>query len=242
MRYFLHLSYNGARYHGWQIQPNGDSVEAKLEWALGILLHKPTNVVGAGRTDAGVNARVMVAHFDSDEELDIKQTVFRLNRMLPRDISIASLEHVSDDMHARFSARKRTYRYFIHTWKNPFVCDLSYEVYYPLDFDIMAEGCNILKTTKDFAAFCKAGADVKTTLCDLYEAKWVKSDEHEYYFEISANRFLRNMVRAVVGTLIDLGRHRITIEQFQDIIVSGNRSNAGESVPGKALFLWDIEY
>ena len=251
-RYFIYLSYDGTNYHGWQIQPNGNSVQEELEKALSLLLRTKTEIVGAGRTDAGVHARLMVAHFDYEvgttmegqaaKDIDCPQLCYKLNRLLPRDISIRKIIPVAQDMHARFSAVARTYHYYIHTGKMPFERHYSYQMPYALDFDAMREGCELLKRQTDFAAFCKAGADNKSTCCTVTEARWVKTSPGTWYFEITANRFLRNMVRAVVGTLVDLGRHKITLEQFRHIVEAGRRSDAGESMPGHALFLERVEY
>ncbi|MBR1468808.1 MAG: tRNA pseudouridine(38-40) synthase TruA [Prevotella sp.] len=242
MRYFITLSYDGTRYHGWQIQPNGISVEECLRNALTTLLRKPVETVGAGRTDAGVHAQKMVAHFDFDDPIDEQQLVYRLNRLLPRDMAVQSVQQVADDMHARFSATSRTYHYYIHTRKNPFLAAYSCEMHYPLDFEAMNEAAQWLLTQKDFASFCKAGADVKTTLCTLTQASWKQLSENSWCFEITANRFLRNMVRAVVGTLVEVGRNRITLEEFQNIVSTHSRSAAGESMPAHALFLVDVKY
>lgn len=241
-RYFLYFSYDGTKYHGWQLQPNGISVQAVLQQALTTLLRTPIEVVGAGRTDTGVHARLMVAHFDFAGEMDTEQVVYRLNRMLPKDISVQKLVPVDGDMHARFSAKWRTYRYYIHTAKSPFLRHYSLLVTFPLDFKQMNEGCKLLLAQRDFAAFCKSGGDNKTTLCEVTTCQWVQTAAHEWYFEITANRFLRNMVRATVGTLMLLGRHKISLSEFQRILTDGNRSQAGESMPGHALFLEDIVY
>ena len=241
-RYFIWLSFDGTRYHGWQVQPNGDTVQEELERALSLILRVHTGVVGAGRTDAGVHARVMVAHFDACTTLDTEQLTYRLNRLLPQDISIHAIKPVSSDMHARFSARWRTYHYYIHTVKDPFSRAFSCELHYPLDFTLMNEAASRLLAVDDFAAFCKTHTDVKTTLCQVVEARWVKGAEGHWYFIIRANRFLRNMVRAVVGTLIDVGRHRISLEAFDQIVAGRRRTEAGESMPAKALFLENVEY
>lgn len=242
MRIFLWLSFDGTAYHGWQIQPNGMSVQEKVQQCLSTLLSQPIAVTGAGRTDAGVHARTMVCHLDTDKELDADRLCYRLNRILPRDISCRQAEQVSDDLHARFSAKRRTYRYFIHTQRDPFLRHYSVETHWKLDFDRMNEAARWLTTQNDFKAFCKAGTDVKTTLCQVSTAQWVNTSPTTWYFEISANRFLRNMVRAVVGTLFEVGRHRMTLEQFQQVVATGTRSDAGESMPAHGLFLWDIEY
>ena len=258
MRYFVTFSYDGGRYHGWQIQPNGVSVQEKLQEALSTLLREEISVTGAGRTDTGVHARMMVAHFDlpsnckfdgtrieSDETeagSDCEQLAYKLNRLLPQDIAVQKVERVSDEMHARFSAKSRMYRYYIHTSKDPFRRAYSCEMHYPLDFAKMNEAAQLLLMYEDFGAFCKSGADVKTTLCEVMHAEWVQTSDTSWYFEIRANRFLRNMVRAVVGTLIDVGRGRLSLEDFKKVIEGKKRTEAGESMPGHALFLEDIVY
>ena len=231
MRYFITFSYDGTRYHGWQIQPNGDSVQERLEWALSTLLRREVNVTGAGRTDAGVHARVMVAHFDFDEAIDCQQLCYKLNRLLPFDIAVQEVKQVSDDMHARFSATSRTYHYYIHTKKDPFRRAYSCEIHYPLDFALMNEAGKILTTYEDFGAFCKSHTDVKTTICHVTEARWVQTSETAWYFRITANRFLRNMVRAVVGTLIDVGRGKLSIEEFRKVI-------EGKAHRGRREYAW----
>lgn len=241
-RYFVTLSYDGEAYHGWQVQPNGNSVQAEMERALTTILRQPTTVVGAGRTDAGVHARMMVAHFDSEGDIDCQQLAYRLNRLLPRDISVSRVEPVDSDKHARFSAVERTYHYYVHTEKNPFLRRYSCELHYPLDFALMNEAAAMLLQYSDFGAFCKAHADVKTTLCRVTRAQWHQTGPSEWFFEISANRFLRNMVRAVVGTLIDVGRHRLTLDGFRTVVEKGTRTAAGESMPANALFLERIDY
>ena len=241
-RYFIYLQYDGRAYQGWQIQPNGDSVQEEIQNARSLLLRAPIEIVGAGRTDAGVHASMMVAHFDFDFDLDCSQLVYRLNRLLPKDIAINSISPVDMNLHARFSARWRTYHYYIHTVKNPFLCAYSYELHYALDFAAMNEAASHLLQVKDFCAFCKSHSDVKTTICELKEARWVQDSENQWHFEITANRFLRNMVRAIVGTLIEVGRKRISVSEFDMIVAGRKRSAAGESMPGHALFLQGVEY
>ncbi|MBQ1650715.1 MAG: tRNA pseudouridine(38-40) synthase TruA [Prevotella sp.] len=242
MRYFIHLAYDGTRYHGWQIQPNGISVEGEIELRLSTLLRQPIDIVGAGRTDAGVHARHMVAHFDIEDGCDTKQLCYRLNRMMPPDICIYKIEKVADDLHARFSATSRTYHYYISTKRNPFNRQYTWLCHYDLDFELMNQAAEILMEYKDFASFCKSHTDVKTTFCNIIEAKWIKDDEGCYYFRIKANRFLRNMVRAVVGTLVEIGRHRLSLDDFRNVIEGKKRTMAGESMPANALFLEKIEY
>ena len=243
MRYFITLSYDGTRYHGWQIQPEGVTVQQLLQDALATLLRQHITVVGAGRTDAGVHARQMVAHIDVDGEInDVDQLTYKLNRFLPYDISIQNIRLVSDDMHARFSAVRRRYRYFIHTEKDPFKKKYSCELHYELDYELMNVAAAQLKTYSDFGAFCKSHSDVKTTVCTVTKAHWVEYESNAWYFEIEANRFLRNMVRAVVGTLIEVGRHRMSLSQFDQVVREGRRTGAGESMPANALFLECVEY
>ncbi len=241
-RYFVYFSYDGTAYHGWQIQPNGNSVQEELQKALSTILRDDIEVVGAGRTDAGVHARQMAAHFDTEAVIDEPQLAFRLNRILPRDIAVDRVEKVDNDMHARFSAVKRTYHYFIHTKKDPFCRTYSCELHYPLDFSLMNEAAEHLLHVDDFGAFCKTNTDVKTTLCNVQEARWIQQSDHSWYFVISANRFLRNMVRAVVGTLIEVGRGRMSIDEFDAVVAGKKRTAAGESMPGNALFLVKVEY
>lgn len=242
MRYFVFFNYDGTRYHGWQIQPNGDSVQAQLQHALSLILRTDIEVTGAGRTDAGVHARKMTAHFDYPAAIDCQQIIYKLNRLLPRDIAVLDMCQVADDLHARFSAISRTYHYYIHTAKNPFLRHYSCEIHYPLDFSKMNEAASRLLYYDDFSAFCKSHADNKTTICHVSKAVWIQIDADSWYFEITANRFLRNMVRAVVGTLIDVGRGRITLQDFDKVIEGKKRTAAGESMPGNALFLEDVAY
>ena len=243
MRYFIHLSYDGSRYHGWQIQPNGISIEGEIERCLSTLLGAPVDIVGAGRTDAGVHARHMVAHFDVEEPVaDTSQLTYKLNRMLPPDIRIEKTESVPDDMHARFSAKWRTYHYYLSLKPTPFNRHYTWLCHYDLDFPLMNEAARMLMEYKDFACFCKSHTDVKTTLCDVVQAEWIKIGDYDWVFVIKANRFLRNMVRAVVGTLVEVGRHRMTLEQFRSVIEGKSRCQAGESMPANALFLEEITY
>ena len=242
MRYFIHFSYDGTNYHGWQIQPNGITVQGELQHALSVLLRADTPVTGAGRTDTGVHARNMVAHFDTEATIDGGQLVYKLNRLLPRDIAVSRIVEVADDMHARFSATRRTYRYYVCTKKDPFCRNYYWHTHFNLDFELMNTAADVLKEYDDFGAFCKSHSDVKTTLCTIYEAQWHRQADGSWYFEITANRFLRNMVRAVVGTLVEVGRHRMSLEEFRRVIEGKKRTDAGESMPGHALFLESVEY
>ncbi len=241
-RYFIYFSYDGTDYHGFQVQLNGNTVQAELQLALATILRCEVEIVGAGRTDAGVHARYMVAHFDLGTSFDPDDLTFRLNKILPQSIAILHIEPVESGMHARFSAKSRTYRYYVHTSKDPFLRRYSAELHYPLDFTKMNEAALLLVQTQDFAAFCKSHTDVKTTLCSVSEARWEQISDHVWCFTITANRFLRNMVRAIVGTLIDVGRGKRSVEGFHAVIVGKDRSDAGDSMPANALFLEDIEY
>lgn len=242
MRYFITLSYDGTRYHGWQIQPNGVSVQETLQQSLSTLLRREIEVVGAGRTDAGVHARMMVAHFDFDEPLYCPQLAYRLNKILPQDIAVQKVEQVADDMHARFSATSRTYHYFVHTRKDPFCRHYSWLLHGKIDFQAMNEAAQLLLQYTDFTSFSKVNTDTKTNLCTITEAHWDEIAPGQWRFTITANRFLRNMVRAIVGTLIEVGRGRMTKEEFCKVIEQKDRCSAGESVPGNALFLFNIRY
>lgn len=241
-RYFIYLKYDGTAYHGWQVQPNANSVQVEVEHALSTLLRQEMPVVGAGRTDTGVHARMMTAHFDTDADVDCQQLAYKLNRLLPRDISVDRVIPVPPDTHARFSAMARTYHYYVHTHKDPFMRAYSCEMPYSLDFEKMNIAAAMLLAVEDFAAFCKSNSDAKTTLCHVTRACWVRDSDYQWHFEITANRFLRNMVRAVVGTLVDVGRGRIDMDDFRKVIEGKDRQGAGESMPGNALFLEKIDY
>lgn len=258
MRYFIELAYNGGKFHGWQRQPNAGSVQQTLEEALTICLRKETPVTGAGRTDTGVNARKMYAHFDVFDDCrsnlsDPEQRAIlirSLNRLCGTDIAIRDIFAVKDDAHARFDATQRTYKYFVTTAKDPFVGKLAWRAPANLDYELMNEAAKVLLTTSDFTSFAKLHADAATNICDVRRADWQPAGcdadaimAHDaMVFTISANRFLRNMVRAVVGTLVDVGRRKISIDQFKEIIEQKDRCAAGTSMPAEALFLWDVEY
>lgn len=242
MRYFITFSYDGTAYHGWQIQPHSVTVQEELQKALSTLMRKPMEVVGAGRTDTGVHARKMIAHFDHDEVLDCPQLVYKLNKLLPRDIAVQYVEPVADDMHARFSAKSRTYHYYVHLDKNPFLRSYSWQVYGNPDFELMNRAARVLMEYKDFTSFSKVNTDTKTNDCTITEARWDRVGEDQWRFTVTANRFLRNMVRAIVGTLMEVGRGRMTIEQLRSVIEAKDRCRAGDSVPGNALFLVEVLY
>ncbi len=242
VRYFMHLAYNGAPYHGWQRQPNACSVQEELEKALSTVLRHDIAVTGAGRTDTGVNARCMYAHFDTEKEIaDTRRLVASLNSIVGRDIAVYSIVRVADGAHARFDATSRTYKYFIGKQKSPFGYHFAWTPPYVLDVEAMNAAAARLFDYTDFTSFSKLHTDVKTNNCRIDYARW--DDEGDrLVFTVTADRFLRNMVRAIVGTLVDVGRHKITVEQFCQIIERKNRCEAGTSVPGNALFLWDITY
>lgn len=242
MRYFITLSYDGTAYHGWQIQPHSPSVQEELQKALSTLLRKSVEVVGAGRTDTGVHARKMVAHFDTGTEVDCTQLVYKLNKLLPRDMAVQQVEPVADDMHARFSAKSRTYHYYVHLAKDPFLRSYSWQVYGNPDFGLMDLAARVLMEYRDFTSFSKTNTDTKTNDCTITEAHWDKIGEGRWRFTITANRFLRNMVRAIVGTLMEVGRGRMTIEQLRRVVEAKDRCRAGDSVPGNALFLVEVKY
>jgi tRNA pseudouridine38-40 synthase len=199
-------------------------------------------VVGAGRTDTGVHARKMFAHFDSEYELECPQLVYKLNKLLPRDIAVQQVERVADDMHARFSAKSRTYHYYVHLDKNPFLRSYSWQVYGNPDFELMNRAAAVLMEYTDFTSFSKVNTDTKTNDCTITEAHWDRVADGQWRFTITANRFLRNMVRAIVGTLMEVGRGRMTIEQLRNVVDAKDRCRAGDSVPGNALFLVDVKY
>ena len=242
MRYCIFFSYDGTAYHGWQYQPNAVTVQQRLEEALFTVMRQKISVTGAGRTDTGVHARHMACNFDFDDSIDTEHLAFRLNSILPADIAVYSVCRVAPDWHARFSATSRTYRYYITTQKDPFRRAYSLRLYFPLDVEAMNDAAKLLLTHEDFGCFCKSHSDNKTNICHVTHARWSVEADGTLCFCITANRFLRNMVRAIVGTLIEVGKHRITTDGFMDILNSGRRTKAGESVPAKALFLEEVKY
>tara|TARA_B100001564_G_scaffold183130_1_gene153875 strand:- start:590 stop:1333 length:744 start_codon:yes stop_codon:yes gene_type:complete len=240
LRYFIELSYDGTPFVGWQRQPSGDSVQSCLEDALSILFRKPLSIVGAGRTDAGVHAHQLFAHVDLDEHVD-QDLTFRLNKLLPKEIAVRNIIAVAQDAHARFDAVSRSYRYHITTQKNPFLQKRSYQFAKPLDLDLMNQAAKILIDHEDFKCFSKSKTDVKTYVCDIQQVHWQQNGS-ELVFFIQANRFLRNMVRAIVGTLIEVGLRKISISDFEAILASRDRSQAGYSVPANGLYLEKVNY
>lgn len=275
MRFFITFSYNGTRYCGWQRQPNGIAVQEELEKALTTILRTPIELTGAGRTDAGVHALNMVAHFDiaddmlpaylkeSDTEIGqrsysppvlggvprsgegvingSKRLINNLNSLLPYDIAVKNVERVTDEAHARFDALSRKYEYHIITHKNPFLKEQACRIHFPLDMELMNEAAKVLFEYEDFTSFSKLHTDVKTNNCTIMEAYWQQRGE-ELVFTIKANRFLRNMVRAIVGTLMEVGREKLTIEGFCQVIEAKNRCSAGHSVPACGLYFIEAEY
>lgn len=243
-RWFLELAYRGTDFAGWQVQPGQTTVQGRIEQALSTLLRRPVAVTGAGRTDAGVNAASMTAHFDTDDSVDASTHAFlhSLDSICGKDIAIHSCRRVHSQAHARFDATERSYRYFAVTRKDPFALGLAWKASPGLDFDAMNRAAELIIGRRDFTSFAKLHSDAKTNICDLRRAQWIQTGEHDWYFEIAADRFLRNMVRAVVGTLVEVGRHKISPEGIMDIIESRDRCAAGTSMPAGPLFLWSVSY
>lgn len=241
MRYFIEFAYNGKNYHGWQSQPNAVSIQETLAKGLSTILRKEIDLMGAGRTDTGVHAKQMFAHFNVEEKLDTAFLTAKLNSFLPKDIVIFDLILVSDEAHARFDATKRTYEYHIHTFKSAFENESSWYFMQKLDLDKMNEATKLLFDYSDFQCFSKVNTDVKTFNCKIIEANW-KQFNQKIVFTISADRFLRNMVRAIVGTIVEIGSGKKELEDFKKIIESKDRSQAGTSAPAHGLYLTKVEY
>ena len=240
MRYFIDISYDGSNYHGWQIQPNADTVQHQINLAFSTILNEEINVLGAGRTDTGVHAKKMIAHFDTNQTIDFEKFKYRINGFLKNDISLNDIYKVKEDAHARFSAISRTYEYRVSRTKNPFSVN-SYFLLRDLDFQSMKKACKFLHGSHDYTSFAKLHSENYTNNCEVYIANW-KEDENLIIFTIKANRFLRNMVRAIVGTLIEIGEGKISFSDIETILMSKDRANAGYSVPANGLSLIDIEY
>ena len=236
------MAYDGTNYHGWQVQKNLPTVAETMEKAAAMVVGHPVHMTGCGRTDAGVHAKLMIAHFDFDAELDGKTVTDKLNRLLPPDIAVFDVKKVKPEAHARFDATYRTYKYYVTTRKEPFNRHYAWRLFNTLDFAKMNEAAKILFEYIDFTSFSKLHTDVKTNNCKIMHAEWTQVDEHEWVFTIQADRFLRNMVRAVVGTLVEVGRGKMTKEQFAEVITKHNRSAAGDSAPAEGLFLTQIDY
>jgi tRNA pseudouridine38-40 synthase len=241
LRYFIKLAYNGTQYHGWQYQPNATSVQETMNKALSILLNSDINLMGAGRTDTGVHAKLMYAHFNFETPFKIQRLVHKLNSYLPKDIVVYDIIPVADGAHTRFDATKRTYEYHINTFKDPFLQEKSWYFHQELDINLMNEAAKLLLNYTDFQCFSKVNTDVNTFDCTIFQAYW-KQEGSQLVFTISANRFLRNMVRSIVGTLVNIGLNKITLDDFNSIIKSKNRDKAGFSVPAHGLYLTEIDY
>ena len=242
MRYFLELKYDGGAYCGWQRQPDMPTVQQTIEQALTKLLREPIEIVGAGRTDTGVNASYYVAHFDAPSECDIEQVRYKLNMMLPHDIAIIAITPVADGAHARFDAREREYTYYISTSKDPFRRHSAWLYYVPLDVEKMNEAARALLEYEDFTSFAKLNSNNKTNICRLMHAEWVWESDYVLRFRIRADRFLRNMVRSIVGTLVDVGRGRYSVEEFRQIVEAKDLSRSSAGAPAQGLFLSDVVY
>lgn len=242
MRYFIYLEFDGGAYSGWQIQPHSPSVQQTLEEALSLFLRQKVSVTGAGRTDAGVHAAQMVAHFDLDDPQDCEWMKGKLNGILPQDIAVHRIVPVKPDAHARFDAVARTYKYYVTLNKSAFNRDYSWFLPNEPDFELMNQAAEILKDTVDFTSFSKLHTDTKTNDCHVTEALWTPLEDGRWVFTITADRFLRNMVRAIVGTLMEVGRHKLTVDGFRQIISSKDRCCAGDSAPAQGLFLHKIVY
>jgi len=246
MRYFISLSYKGTSYCGWQIQVNQPSVQGELERAFSIYLGEKIGITGAGRTDAGVHALNYIAHFDSVNPIliqDYPKLIYKINAILPSDITLLNICHVADNSHARFDAVSRTYKYFIHTKKDPFVADYSYFFPYTIDIERMNEASKYFFGEQDFTSLAKLHSDNKTNICNVTGAIFELCGEpYKICFTVTSNRFLRNMARAMVGSILEVGRGEKPIEWIPEMLMEKNRSKAGTSVPAHALFLTEIKY
>jgi tRNA pseudouridine38-40 synthase len=241
LRYFVEFSYNGSNYHGWQYQPNAKSVQETMNIAFTLLLKQKIDIMGAGRTDTGVHAKQMYGHFDYDNKIDSFKFIHKVNSFLPKDIVIYNVIPVHETAHARFDATARTYQYFISTYKNAFNTDFTWYFNQKLDLELMNKASEILLNFTDFKCFSKSHTEVNNYDCNIKEAFW-KIENDTLIFTITADRFLRNMVRAIVGTLINVGLKKTNLDDFKKIIVDRNRSAAGFSVPAQGLYLVNIEY
>ena len=242
VRYFLNLSFKGTSFHGWQKQPNAITVQQKLEESISTIYRKAVEVIGAGRTDTGVHASQMIAHFDLEEEVkDSNYFLHQLNNLAGPDIAIYSMRKVHEEAHARFTAESRTYRYFLLKEKNPFKKEIAYVHFNQLDYQKMNEAASLILGKHDFSSFSKSKTQTKTNNCEVYSAEW-KEEDDLWYFEISADRFLRNMVRAIVGTLIEVGEGKRDVNSITDLIEQKDRTKAGTSAPAHGLFLVNIAY
>ena len=242
MRLFAEISYKGKHYHGWQKQPNAITIQSVTEKAFNVILRNAEfNCIGCGRTDTGVHAKQFYFHFETNEQIELDKFVYKVNTLLPEDIVVHRLIKVPEGSHTRFDADSRTYKYYIHQKKNPFLTDISYYNSRKLDLDAMNQACQCLFKYNDFTSFSKVNTETKTNNCVIKKAQW-KIEGESIVFEITANRFLRNMVRAIVGTMIEVGLGKVTIDQFKKVIENKDRGEAGASVPGHGLFLTNVSY
>lgn len=242
MRYFADIEFDGTAYSGWQIQPHSPSVQQTFEEALALFLRQKVDVTGAGRTDAGVHAAQMIAHFDLNESQDCEWIKHKLNGILPPDIAVHGIYPVRSDAHARFDAVSRTYKYYVTLDKSAFQRNYSWYLLNEPDFELMNVAAELLLPMVDFTSFSKLHTDTKTNDCHVTEAGWERLPDGRWVFTITADRFLRNMVRAIVGTLMEVGRHRMTVDEFNSVILKKDRCQAGDSAPAQGLFLYKIEY
>lgn len=244
MRYFLQISYKGTQYHGWQVQQNAKSVQAILNQTMSKILGQEISISGSGRTDTGVHAMQQFAHFDIEQPLDIQESIYRFNALLPHDISVQAIYPVTDTAHTRFDALQRSYQYHIHQAKDPFLHEYSYYFRPSLDLSAMNEAAALLadKQEHDYGCFSKSGSGQQSNLCVIEHAEWLPHTHERLIFHITANRFLRNMVRAIVGTMLDIGTYRISIDDFKEILQSQDRKKAGRSVPAEGLYLSKVRY
>ena len=242
MRYFIELQYDGAAYFGWQRQPDTATVQGTIEAKLSMLRGMATEIVGAGRTDTGVNASFYTAHFDSDTTIDCAQLTYKLNKVLPPDIAILRIYEVEETKHARFDARQREYTYFLTPRKSPFRRYSAWHYTADLDIEAMNAAAAILLEQEDFTSFAKLNSNNKTNICHITHAMWVREEDGTLRFTIRADRFLRNMVRAIVGTLVDVGRGRYSVQEFEEIVLSRDLSRSSAGAPACGLFLSDVRY
>ena len=240
-RFLLEISYNGLDYSGWQVQPNKDTIQGNIQKSLSTILGSEIKIVGAGRTDAGVHAMKSFAHFDFNEKIDLKKTKYKLNSFLSKNIAIQNVYLVKSNFHARYSALSRTYEYWINFKKDPFLINRSFYHFKPIDLELFNEGCLYILGEKDFSSFCKANTDLKNKVCNVIDAGCFSSKDM-FIFRITANRFLHNMVRSIVGTLIEFSSSKINKKDMLEIIISKDRSRAGYSVPSCGLYLVNVEY
>lgn len=241
MRFFLNVSYNGAAYHGWQRQANAHTVQEEIENGLSKILGAETAITGSGRTDTGVHAKMQIVHFDTDREMDSAQIQYKLNSILPDDISVNHCRPVQPEAHARFDAQERGYHYFINAKKNPFLVGQSYYFSHTLNVELMNEAAEKLLGKQDFESFSRVKTEVNNFICEIFTARWYWEND-QLIFNVRANRFLRGMVRALVGTLLEVGRGKLTVEEFVSIIAAKDRTKAGRAVPPHGLYLSEVNY